>query len=90
MSKVKTAITEEIKDRIRISLEFRKRVDESKTTSKKNFYMRKLRENNKIASDLLIALERLNQSQDQRKNELFISEGGVGSPSTLLQSPITT
>ncbi|MGI0075888.1 MAG: hypothetical protein ACREAU_00600 [Nitrosopumilaceae archaeon] len=81
MSQVKATIIEAIKEHIRVSLEFRKKIDEAKTSVSKEYYQRKLTENNKQAADLLIALDKLNQSTNNVSN----STRGTIAPSQLLQ-----
>lgn len=81
---VKLAIVEELKDRIRISLEFRKKYDEARTPFKKTFYMKKLKENNELAAKLLVALNRVNLGE----KDVPIPAGGVIAESQSLQPAI--
>jgi len=62
VSVVKTAILVELQERITKSQEYDSLCSTAKTSTKKNFYKKKLIANNNIVADLIVALEKLNKN----------------------------
>ena len=73
MSIVKDALIAEIKEKAEKSQELYNTIQEAKTNTKKKFYQEKLAEHNNILADLIISLDKLNNSeynsQDTSNNE---------------------
>lgn len=63
MSVVQEALTEELKARIKTTAFYREQIETAKTNAKKNLYTKKLRKNNQIVADILIALDKLLKEQ---------------------------
>jgi hypothetical protein len=63
MSLVKQTIEIEITERVAKSKEYFEKMKTAKTKVKEKTYAKKLKENNNILADLIIALDKLNESQ---------------------------
>jgi predicted component of viral defense system (DUF524 family) len=72
MSIVKDALIAEIKEKAELSQEYYNIIQEAKTKTKKKLYQKKLAEHNNVLADLIISLDKLNNSeynsQDTNKN----------------------
>ena len=75
MSLVKEAITQEIAERVEKSKEYYNKYTTAKTNIKKKTYKKKLTENNNVLADLLIALDKLDNSQYNSPNN---DKNGLG------------
>jgi len=61
MSFVKEALIAEIQDAIKLSKEYKEKIDTAKTTVKQTVYRKKLKKNNQIVADMVMALDKLNK-----------------------------
>lgn len=70
MSLVKEAIMAELQDAIKLSTEYKEKLDNAKTDIKAKTYKKKLKKNNQIIADMLIALDKLDkQDYNTQDNE---------------------
>lgn len=69
MSIVRDAIVAEVQQRIQDSRDYYDKRDQAKTTTKKNFYGKKLRDNNIILADLLERLEKITKNKESKNDE---------------------
>ena len=65
MSLVEQALVEEIKEKINTSSSLRNKINEAKTTLKRNYYKKKLAKNNNETASLLQALQKLQDKKEQ-------------------------
>lgn len=63
MSIVKDALIAEIKEKAQISQEYYDKIRTAKTNAKANHYRKKLAEHNDVLADLIISLDKLNNSE---------------------------
>lgn len=68
MSIVKDAILVELRERVVKSQEYDALCTTAKTKTKREFYKKKLRENNIVVADLIVALERINKQEGETSN----------------------
>jgi hypothetical protein len=73
MSIVKDALIAEIKEKAQVSQEYYDKIRTAKTNAKANHYKKKLAEHNNVLADLIISLDKLNNSdynsQDTSNND---------------------
>lgn len=73
MSIVKDALIAEIKEKAQISQEYYDKIQNAKTNAKAKHYKKKLAEHNNVLADLIISLDKLNNteynSQDTSNND---------------------
>ena len=62
MSIVKEAIVDELQSAIGLSKEYADKIKTAKTKLKSDIYTKKLKKNNKIVADLVIALDKVGKS----------------------------
>ncbi len=53
----------ELRERMKVSLDYKKKIDEAKTKPKKDYYKKKIKKNNVQALKILTAIERFTQQQ---------------------------
>ena len=63
MSIVKDALIAEIKEKAEISQEYYNKIRTAKTNAKAQHYKKKLAEHNNVLADLIISLDKLNNSE---------------------------
>lgn len=63
MSIVKDALIAEIKEKAEISQEYYNKIQTAKTKAKAKHYKKKLAEHNNVLADLIISLDKLNNSK---------------------------
>jgi len=68
MSMVKDALIAEIQDAIRLSTEYKEKVDTAKTKVKRDTYKKKLKKNNMLVADMVMALDKLNKQDYNTTN----------------------
>jgi RNA processing factor Prp31 len=61
MSFVKEALIEEIREAIKRSTDYKEKIDTAKTSIKANTYKKKLKKNNQIVADLVMALDKIDK-----------------------------
>jgi predicted DNA-binding protein YlxM (UPF0122 family) len=62
MSIVKEALVDELKSAIELSKEYDSKIKTAKTKVKSDVYTKKLKKNNKIVADLVIALDKVDKA----------------------------
>jgi hypothetical protein len=82
MSLVKTALKQEIAERTQKSQDYFVKMKTAKTKIKEKTYAKKLKENNNILADLIIALDKLNESQYNTQDNNKNGKGDVESNNT--------
>lgn len=69
MSVVKDILIDELKSSIALSSEYAIKIKRAKTKTKANLYHKKLKKNNQIVADLIVALDKLdNPEYDSQDN----------------------
>ena len=61
---MKDLVTHEVKRLVTISRHYQSKIEEAKTKPKKEYFLKKLRKNNKNLADMIIRLEQLNKTGD--------------------------
>jgi len=59
MSLIKNAVIDELRAAMALSKEFKEKIDGAKTDIKRKTYKKKLKKNNEIVADLVMALDKL-------------------------------
>jgi len=62
MSLVKNILVEELKSSIALSTEYSSKIKSAKTKTKAAVYLKKLKKNNKIVADLVVALDKVEKA----------------------------
>ena len=65
---VRVALVEEIKEMMAKSKHYQEQIGSSKTRTKKNLMQKRLKQNNRKLSDLLVALDRLEKRREVQPN----------------------
>ena len=73
---VRVALVEEIKEMMAKSKHYQQQMETSKTRTKMKLMKKRLKQNNKKLSDLLIALDRLEKTREVRPNAPTNHEDG--------------
>jgi hypothetical protein len=67
MSQVKDLIIEELKLGAKLSKEYMKKIENSKTKTKKSFYQKKLEKNNDLNAKMVLALDRMSKGDENEQ-----------------------
>jgi len=61
---IKDLVTQEVQRLVLVSRHYQAIIKESKTSTKKDFYLKKLRKNNNKLADMIVRLEQIDQMGD--------------------------
>jgi len=68
MSIIKDSMKEELKVAIGVSKSYAEKIKDSYTDAKSDFYIKKLKKNNKIVANLVIGLDRIEKKEYNTRN----------------------
>jgi len=65
MSTVSDAIRAELIEKIELSRQYNTKIQEAKTSTKKKYYLQKLKANNNLVSEMLLTLDKIGKGKKE-------------------------